>query len=187
MSDMFFNASDQSCMNRFMTEANWDPQALNQARIEFMQQFEDTRFHKDGVIAIDDTIIPKTGKFIKDVGKLYDHANQRYVYGHDLLFIDYVHPISGKHYPLDFRRYKKEEQCEWTKEDFKKLPCLAMDLIQQCHDQNIPDTFAFDNFYSTVAVLNFINSLKNADGTSRRYVGDVKFNRKINFHVTFVN
>ncbi|MDR1382922.1 MAG: hypothetical protein LBJ67_03600, partial [Planctomycetaceae bacterium] len=56
-----------------------------------------------------------------------------YVYGHDLLFIDYVHPTSGKHYPIDFRRYKKAEQCELTKEDFKKLPCLAMELIQQCH------------------------------------------------------
>jgi hypothetical protein len=105
MSDRFLNASDQSCMNRFMTEVDWDPQALNQSRIEYMQQCEDTKFHKDGVIALDDTIIPKTGKHIKDIGKLYDHANQRYVYGHDLLFIDYVHPTSGKHYPIDFRRY----------------------------------------------------------------------------------
>jgi hypothetical protein len=68
-----------------------------------------------------------------------------------------------------------------TKEDFKKLPCLAMELIQQCHDQNISGTFTFDSFYSTVEILNFIDSRKNVDGTNRRYVGDVKFNRTINF------
>ncbi|MDR1385847.1 MAG: hypothetical protein LBJ67_18640 [Planctomycetaceae bacterium] len=121
------------------------------------------------------------GRHFRNTSQRNHVANQRYVYGHDLLFIDYVHPTSGKHYPIDFRRYKKAEQCELTKEDFTKLLRLAMELIQQCHDQNISGTFTFDSVYSTVEMLNFIDSLKNADGTNRRYVGDVKFNRTINF------
>jgi hypothetical protein len=88
-------------MNRFMTEVDWDPQALNQSRIEYMQQSEDTKFHKDGVIALDDTIIPKTGKYIKDVGKLYDHANQCYVYGHDLLFKELLKTSFSTHVTVE--------------------------------------------------------------------------------------
>jgi len=39
--------------------------------------------------------------------------------------------------------------------------------------------FMFDSFYASAEILNHIESLKNADGTSRSYVGDLKFNRNI--------
>ncbi len=41
-------------------------ECVNDARIEWHQQFDDSRFHPRGVIAIDDVLIDKTGKFIKD-------------------------------------------------------------------------------------------------------------------------
>ncbi len=160
MTDEMPNASDQSCLNRFLTEVEWDEHVVNEARIEWLQQFDDTKFHPRGIIAIDDVLLDKTGKFIK---------------------VNYVHPTSRKHYPLEFRRIKKEEQCEWTGEEFKKMTELTIELVNWCHGKNIPGNFTFDSFYTCAPIQNHINALKNEDGTERGYIGDLKFNRKRTF------
>jgi hypothetical protein len=175
------NASDQSCLNRFLTEAEWDEQAVNWARIEWLQQFDDTKFHERGVIALDDVLIEKSGKYIKDSGTFWDHSESRYKHAQDLIIVNYVHPTSGKHYPLEFRRFKKEDQCEWTGEQFKKMTELSMELIDWCHEKGVLGTFTFDSFYTCAEIQNHIHALKNADETSRGYVGDLKFNRKLTF------
>lgn len=178
------NASDQSCLNRFLTEVEWDEQAMNKARIHWLQQFEDTQFHDRGIIALDDVLIEKTGKYIKDSGTFWDHSEERYKHAQDLIIINYVHPTSGKHYPLEFRRFKKEEQCEWTGEEFKKMTTLSVELIDWCHENGVLGNFTFDSFYTCAEIQNHINSLKNADETARGYVGDLKFNRKLTFKGT---
>jgi len=175
------NASDQSCLNRFMTEVDWDAQKLNEERIAWLQNFDDMKFHERGIIALDDVLIEKTGKYIKDSGTFWDHSDSRYMHAQDLIIINYVHPTSGKHYPLEFRRFKKEEQCQWTGEEFKKMTQLSLELIDWCHEKGVPGTFTFDSFYSSAEILNHINSLQNADGTNRGYVADLKFNRTIVF------
>ena len=175
------NASDQSCLNRFMTEVDWDARKLNEERIKWLQNFDDTKFHHRGIIALDDVLIEKSGKYIKDSGTFWDHSESRYMHAQDLIIINYVHPTSGKHYPLEFRRFKKAEQCEWTGEEFKKMTTLSIELIDWCHENDVLGTFTFDSFYSSAEILNHIDSLKNADGTSRGYVADLKFNRKVVF------
>ena len=181
ITDEIVNASDQSCLNRFMNDVDWDHEELNAARINWLQQFEDTRFRTDGIIALDDVLIEKTGKHIEDVGFMYDHAQKRSYLAHDLLFVNYVDPKSGKHYPLDFRRFKKEDQCNAEEVDFKKQTALFRELVGWCHENAIPGTFVFDSHYSSNENLNYINSLKNDDDTSRAYVGDVMSNRTIIF------
>ena len=173
------NASDQSCLNRFLTEVDWDAQKLNEERIKWLQNFDDMKFHDRGIIALDDVLLEKTGKYIKDSGMFWDHSEKRYVHAQDLIIINYVHPTSRKHYPLEFRRFKKAEQCEWTSEEFKKMTQLSLELIDWCHEKGVLGTFTFDSFYASAEILNHIESLKNADGTSRGYVGDLKFNRNV--------
>ena len=175
------NASDQSCLNRFMTEVDWDPQKLNEERIKWLQNFDDMKFHERGIIPLDDVLIEKSGKYIKDSGKFWDHSDNRYMHAQDLIIINYVHPTSRKHYPLEFRRFKKAEQCAWTGEEFKKMTQLSIELIDWCHEKDVLGTFTFDSFYSSAEILNHIDSLKNADGTSRGYVSDLKFNRKVTY------
>ena len=175
------NASDQSCLNRFLTEVDWDHEAMNQARIKWLQQFDDMKFHERGAIALDDVLLEKSGKLIKDSGTFWDHSEQRYKHAQDYHIINYVHPFSKKHYPLYFKRFKKEDQCEWTGEDFKKMTTLAIELIDECHANGVLGTYTFDSFYTCAEIQNHINSLKNADGTERGYVGDLKFNRKVVF------
>jgi len=181
MTDQMPNASDQSCLNRFLTEVEWDEQAMNEARIQWLQQFDDTQFDPRGVIAIDDVLIEKFGKYIKDSGTFWDHSDERYMHAQDYIIVNYVHPRSRKHYPLEFKRFKKEEQCVWTGEEFKKMTELTIDLIDWCHEKGVEGNFTFDSFYTCAEIQNHINSLQNADGTSRGYVGDLKFNRKVIF------
>jgi hypothetical protein len=175
------NASDQSCLNRFMTEVEWDEQKMNEKRIEWLQQFDDMQFHNRGVIAIDDVLLEKSGKCIPDSGTFWDHSDQRYLHAQDLIIINYVHPVSKKHYPLEFRRFKKADQCEWTGEEFKKMTALSIELIDWCHAKGVLGNFTFDSFYTCAEIQNHINFLKNADGTERGYIGDLKFNRKVIF------
>jgi len=181
MTDEMPNASDQSCLNRFLTEVEWDEQAMNQARIDWHQKFEDTKFHSRGIIPIDDVLVDKHGKYIKDSGTFWDHSEQRYKHAQDLIIVNYVHPQSGKHYPLDYRRFKKKDQCEWTGEEFKKMTALTIELIDWCQEKGVLGCFTFDSFYTCAEIQNHINSLKDEDGIVRGYVGDLKFNRKIVF------
>jgi hypothetical protein len=175
------NASDQSCLNRFLTEVEWDAQEMNKKRIEWLQQFDDMKFHPRGVIALDDVLLEKSGKHIPDSGTFWDHSEQRYLHAQDLIIANYVHPFSKKHYPLEFRRFKKADQCEWTGEQFKKSTELTIELIDYCQANGVLGTFTFDSFYTCAAIQNHINSLENQDGTERGYVGDLKFNRKVIF------
>ena len=175
------NASDQSCLNRFLTEVDWDHDAVNKARIAWLQQFDDTKFHERGIIALDDVLLEKSGKLIPDSGTFWDHSEERYKHAQDYILINYVHPFSKKHYPLEFKRFKKEDQCEWTGEEFKKMTTLAIELIDWCQENKVLGCFTFDSFYTCSEIQNHIHSLKNREGTERGYVGDLKFNRKLTF------
>ena len=64
----------------------------------------------------------------RDVGWFWDHAESRNKIAHDYLFVNYV-CTSGKHYPLEFRRFKKREQCDATGETFQNHTVLFCELI----------------------------------------------------------
>jgi hypothetical protein len=80
---------------------------------------------------------------------------------------------SGKHYPLEFRRFRKKEACVAAGEPFKNHSILCKELIDWMVDQAIPGDFTFDSYFTNAEILNHIDSKK------RNYVGDLKFNRTI--------
>jgi hypothetical protein len=81
-----------------------------------LQHDPSTRYSAQGVIAIDDTLIDHEGKLIEDVGWFWDHADKRHLIAHDYLIANYV-CTSGKHYALEFRRFRKSEDCQaWQAE-----------------------------------------------------------------------
>lgn len=174
----FVDTTDQSCLNRFLNEAQWDVNELNARRLEMLQEEPATRYSDRGVIAIDNVLIDHTGKLIDDVGWFWDHAEGRSKIAHDYLFANYVCP-SGKHYPLEFRRFKKRDQCEATGEEFQDHGVLFRQLIDWACDEEIPGSFAFDSYFSSAANLNHIHAHQNERGESRAYVGDLKSNRKL--------
>ena len=174
----FARTTDPSCLNRFVHHEAWDVQALNQRRLDRLQQEPDTRYSDHGTIALDNTLIDHTGQLIEDVGWFWDHAEERYKVAHDYLIANYVCP-SGKHYPLDFRCFQKREQCQARNAPFQDHTALFQDLVDWVESRHIPGTFAMDSYFTNAPILNYIHSKRLGDGRPRGYVGSLKFNRKL--------
>ena len=174
----FMATTDQSCLNRFVTGAEWDVEKLNARRLELLQEDPATRYARHGVIAVDDVLIDHDGKLIADVGWYWDHADQRHKIAHDYLFANYVCP-GGRHYPLEFRRFKKRDQCEATGEAFEDHGRLFRQLVDWVCDRQIPGDFTFDSYFSSAENLNHIHEKLDERGDPRGYVGDLKTNRKL--------
>lgn len=170
----FAQRTDQSCLNRWLTEVDWDVEAINRRRLDWLQAEPSLRYSDRGVIAIDNVLIDHDGKRIEDVGWFWDHAEQRHKIAHDYLIANYVCP-NGKHYPLDFRRFVKREQCEHKGEPFVDHNAMFRGLVDWVVNSEIPGDFAFDCWFTHAANLNHIH------GQDRGYVGDLKFNRKVIF------
>jgi len=171
----FAVTTDQSCLNRWITTAGtWDAEALNEARLAWLQKDPSTRYSAQGVIALDNTLIDHDGKLIEDVGWFWDHAEQRNKIAHDYLIVNYV-CTSGKHYPLEFRRFVKEARCVEEKREFRDHHVLFRELVDWVIERDIPGDFTFDCYFTHAANLNHIHA------SGRGYVGDLKFNRKIVF------
>jgi len=176
----FAQTTDQSCLNRFVTDADWDVAQLNQRRLDLLQRDPATRYSDQGVIPIDNTLIDHAGELIPDAGWFWDHAEQRYQIAHDYLIVNYV-CTSGKHYPLDFRRFQKADLCECLEVPFRDHTVLCQELIDWVCDQNIPGTFAMDSYFTNAPILNHIHGKQLANGQPRGYVGSLKFNRKLEY------
>jgi DDE superfamily endonuclease len=166
----FAITTDQSCLNRWLTEVAWDVTVLNDRRLAWLQQAPQTRYSPRGVIAIDNTLVDHEGKLIEDVGWFWDHADERHVIAHDYMISNYVCP-SGAHYPIEWRRFKKRDAC--IEEAFKDHTALCIELIDDAVQRAIPGDFTFDSYFTSAKVLNHIQSAQ------RAYVGDLKLNRKV--------
>jgi hypothetical protein len=176
----FAQTTDQSCLNRFLTAAAWDAQQLNQRRLDFLQEEPSTRYSEHGVIPIDDTLIDRHGALIEDAGWFWDHAEERYKIAHDYVIANYV-CASGKHYPLDFRRFRKAEQCAERGVPFRDHTALTLELIDWVCQQGSPGAFAFGSYFTNAPILNHIHGQWLANGLPRAYVGSLKFNRKLHY------
>lgn len=190
----FAVTTDQSCLNRWITEVGWDERNLNDRRLTWLQGDSSTRYSAQGVIAVDDTLIDHEGKLIEDVGWFWDHADKRHLIAHDYLIANYV-CTSGKHYALEFRRFRKREDCERVAAElaareggaeaasekdrrlatFKTHRELFKELVEWVVERGIPGDFAFDCYFTNAEILNHINARE------RGYAGDLKFNRKVWF------
>jgi len=145
----FVVTTDQSCLNRWLTEVSWDVQTLNDRRLEWLQRDPKTRYSPRGVIAIENTLVDHEGKLIEDVGWFWDHADERYVIAHDYLIANYVCP-SGAHYPIAWKRCKKREACAAGEcKDHTQL-CIA--VIDDAVARGIPGDFTFDCYFSSAKV-----------------------------------
>jgi len=166
----FVITTDQSCLNRWLTEVEWDVQALNDRRLAWWQQAPQTRYSGRGVIAIDKTLVNHEGKLIDDGSWFWDHADKRHLIAHDYLISNYGCG-SGAHYPIEWRRFKKRDAC--AEGAFQDHTALCIELIDDAVKRAIPGDFTFDSSFTSAKVLNHIQRKQ------RVYVGDLKLNRKV--------
>ena len=172
----FAQTTDQSCLNRWITQVPWDVEQLNEHRLAWLQGHSSTRYSARGVIAIDNTLVDHSGEMIEDAGWFWDHAEGRHLIAHDYVIANYV-CTSGKHYPLEFRRFRKRAACaeDEPASPFKNHTHLFKELVDGVVEREIPGDFAFDSYFSSAESLNHIQ------GHKRGYVGDLKSNRKVWF------
>ena len=111
---------------------------------------------------------------IPDAGWFWDHAEQRNKIAQDYLFVNYV-CTSGKHYPLEFRLFRKQEVCEALKEPFRnhtELCCELIDWVVRAADPR------------RLRLRLLLHQRRDAQPHPREkdgaaYVGDLKTNRKL--------
>jgi hypothetical protein len=107
INNLFLGHSDQSVLNKFMTQAEWAELELNKRRIEF----ELVRLHRRPVSAqagrliIDDTLAQHKQGAIEGLAYLKDHTLGRYVWAHDVVTAHYVN--HQDQFPVDFRFYQQ--------------------------------------------------------------------------------
>ena len=177
MTSLFFERFNQSSLNRFLTEYEWDERKLNDERIGNLESDESTKTKlTDSVCAIDDSLLQKYGSKTPGVGTFFDHKTNGYIKAHDLVTSQYAD--KERSFPIDFRLYEKYPKAlkqklikegslidrsnrtalvkrltnllEFRQKElvFKDRNELFRELVDDAYDRSISfEAFAFDNWY----------------------------------------
>jgi DDE superfamily endonuclease len=94
----------QSSLNRLLTESPFDIKALHQARLALLQSLPGTQMKPKGVLSVDDTLLNHYGQHFDQIAYLYDSAQKRYVWAHNLVNLHYSDDLTD--YPVDFRLWQ---------------------------------------------------------------------------------
>ena len=169
INNSFISHREYSNKDRFMREVSWPEEEADHRRLELVKESVGPVNPNKGVIALDDTLCEKTGKHIDEVGYFYDHAEGRYVLGHNIVSSHYVTP--GNCFPIGWRLYLKRDKKD---KDFKSKLDLAQELIEQALSTGLRfKTVVFDAWYLSKKLVKYIES------KSLHWVGAAKSNRII--------
>jgi len=99
---------NQSTLNRFLTDSNYDLTTLNASRLALLNNQTQTALkgqgHRGGVVSLDDTMLVHYGKTFEGISKLFDHSTNTYVWAHNLVNLYYSDDQTD--YPLNFDLWK---------------------------------------------------------------------------------
>ena len=164
----FMGRNDQSALNHWLTDSGWSEENLDKARKAMILDSLQARRVRRGILVVDDTLNHKTGKHMEGVNIHYDHAEGRYVLGHQLVTSDLV--ISDLSIPLDFELYTRDE----GQPDFKTKQELFRILVERAAEEGLPFTCVVaDTWYFNRRNMRFVEEL------GRDWVAGCKSNRLI--------
>ncbi len=109
---------NQSSLNRWLHESPFSVEALNRQRLTLLQDVAGTRFKRNGVLSIDDTLLQHYGRNIEKIAYLYDPSTGAYVWAHDLVTLYYSDDETD--YPLLFRLWEPPD-LEVLERELRKL------------------------------------------------------------------
>jgi hypothetical protein len=131
---LFLNNNDQSALNKFLTQAEWDECELNRRRV----QLELDRLHRRpvssraGRLIIDDTLAHHTKCGIEELAYLKDHTINRYVWAHNVVTSYYIN--RADQFPVDLRLYLQLRKKKWLKDLAKMgVELRAEPTLSGCH------------------------------------------------------
>lgn len=162
-------------LHHFLTEALWSSEALNQRRLEVMNQCSQTRISPGFSLIIDDSGHRKSGNFTSGVGRQYIGEIGKTDNG---IVVVTSHLYDGKKsLPLDIELYQHASSLPEGKEDekFHKKPELALELIDKCLERKQrPGIVLIDAGYG-----NNTSFLKQLEDRQLKYLGGLAKNRLV--------
>lgn len=123
MARCILESADKTNISRFLTEAKWKGEELNEARIKYMleQTVKQRRKQKDSVLPLDDTLCEHVGNLFEYVDRHYNHTDGSYPLAHNLVTAHYVSGVVR--FPIDYRLYRRyEEFTNWEEYVKKHFP-----------------------------------------------------------------
>lgn len=102
------DVQNQCTLNRFLTDSDFKASELNDKRLKWLQECEQTAF-KDaegskGVLIIDDTLLSHYGNQFEKCAKLYDHVSGTHIWAHNLVNFHYSDDVTD--YPVDYKLWE---------------------------------------------------------------------------------
>jgi hypothetical protein len=95
---------NQSSLNRLLTQSPFSLDVLNQKRLALLASLPGTQMKHNGVFSIDDTLLTHYGQHFEQIAYLFDHAENRYVWAHNLVTVHYSDDDTD--YPALFQLWK---------------------------------------------------------------------------------
>lgn len=164
---------DYQKLQYFFSESNWSVDQLNDVRLKILQNQHTTRSTANGVMAIDDTAVPKPhaenteGAQFQYCGTLGRQENCN-------VAVASCFVSNAKHFPVNFKPYIPYEGT--APKSFKSKIDLAKDLILDAIEKQIAfSTIVFDAWYTSSELIEFIAS------RSLSLIAELKINRSIRF------
>jgi hypothetical protein len=102
---------NQSSLNRLLTESPFSVEALDEARLELLQNQPETRIKAKGVLSLDDTLLSHYGRCFEKIAWLYDPALRCHTWAHNLVGLHYSDDQTD--YPVRF--------CLWQPADLDRI------------------------------------------------------------------
>lgn len=157
----------------FFSEANWNIKELNDIRLRLIQNQRTTRAYSNGVLAIDDTAIPKPYAQ-KTEGAQFQYCGAVGRQENCNVAVASCFVSSTKHFPVDFKSYLPITTP--NPKNFKSKLDLAKELIAEAIEKSIPfSAIVADIWYTSSDLIEFTAS------HNRTFVAEVKSNRSIFF------
>lgn len=123
ISRCILNSADKTNVARFMSEAPWLAEQVNDRRLTYLNQ-ETKRVRKaksQSALAIDDSLCEHVGSLFEYVDRHYDHADDSYPLAHNPVTSHYV--SGAVRFPVDLRLYRRyEELTQWETFVLKHFP-----------------------------------------------------------------
>jgi len=115
ISRCLLDSADKTNISRFMSEAPWFQEQVNDRRLTSMnQETKQVRRSKaESALAIDDSLCEHVGSLFEYVDRHYDHADSDYPIAHNPVTSHYV--SGAVRFPVDLRLYRRyEEITQWA-------------------------------------------------------------------------
>ena len=172
------DATDQSQLNRFLTDPKWDVPGLQNQYSEYAVKNVVENCQNYVFLIFDDTVKPVSVKNkMEGVEKYFDHAEKRYVWGHKF-FTSAITNGDGLTMPFEIEMYRRRKEARRSCVPYRKITNVAKETVEKFAlvDTGRKEKVAlFDIFYACRKIL------KTCIKSAIRFVTKVKANKKFVF------